>query len=910
MRELSATLLQAQLAPSRRPVVSVEVQDFGHPAQSSQVQWQPFGWQRFYQGSEPKAYHGVAVSGDGSLHRVRLEGTAIKYSRVTSPGPGSNYSTWSSGSTWGSTTSNGRVAIAAQGAEVLAVSMDASYLYYKRSTDSGATWGSWTAMTNTRPCERGVAVAFKSNGDCAIVHASDVDDPKSLYIQRRTSGTWSTGLGQRSGDWEISHLAMYYDGDWNIIALVTEGSYLSVVRMVYGDGYRQTAGTWATDQKIGLGRARLDIDAQMALRQFGSQWRFGGASRHTPTYWEKQQAVLQELAGETLDVSGPFIAKPASYQALLSLARQDQPWLFRLKPGTDFYDYNWNKASTIGTQAAYGMAIACHANYIWATQANEVWRSPLPSYWQPPTAGSGAGTYISIPQSRLLSVVEQVEPEQASQLTVVLENSDGYFNSPGVAPIGQVKRGSRVNLKIGYSTTSGDETSECGRYFIESWQYERAKNRATFTMNCIDAWGLLERYRFDKPVEWNASSDESTCYQLIEKVMSAIGGTLGYKSRSSLITSIYPKLEVNAGESGASVLRRLLALVPDVIFFFGLDAYIVYPQASDSPTYHYAHPQVLQRRIAASSDDTLVRWTGTAWAISLTASASAGYYNEANFKRGIGMRFTNVTIPNGASIVSAYLTFTAEYTRTATTVRSRIRGQDSDNAAAFSTYADYSSRSRTTAEVTWDGIPAWTLDLQYKSPDIKDVIQEIVDRPGWASGNALVVFWDDHEGRSDPVGYCERRAYTYDSSPIKSPELTVIFAHPILDGTYLSHTPDINRAHVIGRDIYGNPVFGTATNSDEIALVGERLDFQQELSIPTETLAGSVAQAIIDKARLNTKGGSILVPPNCGQELWDVVGINDSTANQDNMKYRVAGIRLDYNPKQATYLHTFALAGV
>ena len=91
-------------------------------------------------------------------------------------------------------------------------------------------------------------------------------------------------------------------------------------------------------------------------------------------------------------------------------------------------------------------------------------------------------------------------------------------------------------------------------------------------------------------MEWNAGSDEFTCYQLIEKVIQSVGGALDYKSRSSLITSLYPKIEVGAGESAAGVLRQLLALVPDVIYFFGLDGYIVYPQEGDTVVYKFKFP--------------------------------------------------------------------------------------------------------------------------------------------------------------------------------------------------------------------------------------------------------------------------------------------------------------------------------
>jgi hypothetical protein len=604
MRSINDALLAEQTRPTRKPLVKLEVQAYGHPTAtpSGGIQWELFGWQRFYSGSETKDSHGLTMPGDGSLIRVRKNGTSLYLSRVTSPSPGSTYSSW--GSSFGGVVANAKVAIASLGANVIVVSCDASMLWRKESSNYGASWGSWTSMANTRPCERAVAVAFKPNGDCLIVHASDVNDPTSLYIQKRTSGTWSTGLGQRLGDWEIEGLAMYYDGDWNIIALVLEGSYVSVVRMVYGDGYKVTANTWADDAKIGLGRARVDVAAQVRLRQFEVGWPVGfrrmqpygsWEPRTASTYWERHHAVIDALAGEVLDVSGPYLLKPATScsRPLLSLARQNQPWLFRLKPGTDFIDYNWNKASTMESLASWGMALATDpaGEYIWATQPNEVWRTPCPGSWSPPTPGSGPGDKISLPISKISRISEVVDPEQQSALTVELDNSKGTYNSPGTGSLAVLKRGSRVNLHIGYKTPSGDQLSEASRYFIEGMEYKRDPNTQSFIIHCVDAWGLLQRYQFPKPVEWNVGSDEFTCYQLIEKVMQTVGGTLGYKSRSSLITSLYPQIEVGAGESGASVLRRLLNLVPDVIFFFGLDAYIVYPQEGDTIVYKYKFPQ-------------------------------------------------------------------------------------------------------------------------------------------------------------------------------------------------------------------------------------------------------------------------------------------------------------------------------
>lgn len=586
MRTISGTLAEAQKRPLSKPVIALEVQSYGHPqTQPSPVLWGGglFNWTRLYKGTEAPGWHGSCISGAGTLHRLRLQGTTIYYSRVTSPGVGSNYGAWTS---FGTTTASGRIAIGALGDNIIVVSMDASYLYRRESNDDGATWGNWTSMTNARPCERGAAIAFKPGGDCAIVHASDVNDPASLYIQRRTAGSWSTGTGQRTGDYYVQALAMYYDGDYNIIALVTAGPVLTVQRLVYGQGYRVTAGTWATDATVPLGRARLDVRSQIQQRSFQSQYRGGGEARRTATYWDLNQAVLEMLAGDSPDVAGPSLCLPPSYPALLCLTRGGTPWVFRLQPATDFYDSNWGKADTIPTTAPYGMSLCADSSYLWATQANEVWRAQLPSQWTPPQAGAGAGGKSAITMDRVISLEER-HRERGSRLTVSLDNSKGTFNSPGSGELQHLKMGSRLNLYLGYVTAQGTEYEEVSRYFIDSWRYSREEGRATFTIEAVDAWALLERYRFHQPVEWNIGCDQYTVYELIALVLQAVGGTLTYRSRSALSTSLYPRLTVRPGQTAAQVLRRLLDMVPDRLRFFGLDATMVYPQEGDGVDYEY-----------------------------------------------------------------------------------------------------------------------------------------------------------------------------------------------------------------------------------------------------------------------------------------------------------------------------------
>jgi hypothetical protein len=298
-------------------------------------------------------------------------------------------------------------------------------------------------------------------------------------------------------------------------------------------------------------------------------------------------AILAARAIDNLGLDAPFITKTAGAPPILSLYKQGDKWFFRLRPGTDFYDSDWNKAFKQQGSCVYGMALACDSNYIWGTRANEVWRSPLPGAgWIVPVAGSGASVNSqTIAEEDILSVDENIQPLNRSDLVIVLDNSKGTYSS---LPTTHIKRGSRIELGYGYRTPTA-ETTGGNHYFLEDWTYDRAPNVATVTLYCIDAWGLLEKYVIPSPGEFNLVSNTHRVYDIISLIIQCIGGTLNWKSYSTPMLQ-YPKLEVSAGETGAGLLRRLLALVPDVIYFSGLNARIVYPQTSDSSTYAYNFP--------------------------------------------------------------------------------------------------------------------------------------------------------------------------------------------------------------------------------------------------------------------------------------------------------------------------------
>jgi K319-like protein len=115
---------------------------------------------------------------------------------------------------------------------------------------------------------------------------------------------------------------------------------------------------------------------------------------------------------------------------------------------------------------------------------------------------------------------------------------------------------------------------------------------------------------------------------------------------------------------------------------------------------------------------------------------------DVDVNQTVGLRYTGIPVPAGATIVSASVQFRSKDVTTGA-VSLTIRGQATDDPGTFTTaIGNISSRSRTTAGVSWVP-PAWptsgVASPDQRTPDLSSVIQEIMSRPGWSSGNALVI---------------------------------------------------------------------------------------------------------------------------------------------------------------------------
>ena len=192
-------------------------------------------------------------------------------------------------------------------------------------------------------------------------------------------------------------------------------------------------------------------------------------------------------------------------------------------------------------------------------------------------------------------------------------------------------------------------------------------------------------------------------------------------------------------------------------------------------------------QVGASTDDVWRRLNASGWEMA-GEYVSAGGHGGANKQHGGGMRFAGVAIDQGATITTAKLTFRARYWAPGAGdagANTRISAEDVDDAATFADNAatfDTRWANRTTARVDWDNIAAWTEDTDYDSVDFSTVIKEVVDRGGWASGQDIVIFWEDFEDRS-ATDLCGRYAQSWDYDSTHAPKLVVTYAVVVTPST-------------------------------------------------------------------------------------------------------------------------------
>ncbi len=136
----------------------------------------------------------------------------------------------------------------------------------------------------------------------------------------------------------------------------------------------------------------------------------------------------------------------------------------------------------------------------------------------------------------------------------------------------------------------------------------------------------------------------------------------------------------------------------------------------------------------------------------------------------VGLRFAGVDVPPNATIISAQLEFFAQGDSPGA-ARFSIRGLNQANSSVFIASADnIGMRSRTSTAVDWTLMSPgddWVIpDNMYPSPEIRDVVQELVNDPGWSQGGTMG-FVIENQGSGS------RTAHSFDGNPFRAPRLQI-----------------------------------------------------------------------------------------------------------------------------------------
>lgn len=203
--------------------------------------------------------------------------------------------------------------------------------------------------------------------------------------------------------------------------------------------------------------------------------------------------------------------------------------------------------------------------------------------------------------------------------------------------------------------------------------------------------------------------------------------------------------------------------------------------------------RTIVRSVLSGTDDAeecIPGGSGTVGAMDLTSS-DLEIMLDGTKNQLIGIRFGNIDIPQGATINRAYIQFANKGDKSPVMGDAYLTGEANDNAATFtSTAFNITGRPQVADSVLWAGSTdaSWgtttggAAGALQRTSDIKTIVQAIISRPGWASGNALAIFLK---------GSGVRNTFSYDGDVALAAKLIVEYTAasiPALNATNLPIT--------------------------------------------------------------------------------------------------------------------------
>jgi len=192
-------------------------------------------------------------------------------------------------------------------------------------------------------------------------------------------------------------------------------------------------------------------------------------------------------------------------------------------------------------------------------------------------------------------------------------------------------------------------------------------------------------------------------------------------------------------------------------------------QKFDSVSYDYGTEITDTYQVSDHLDDGRVRKSDTSYE-EHDSTAYIADFSSSLYDGEMWCRFQSVTIPD-VDITEAHLELYANYWMAAPD-RLFILGDYTGDAAYPTSYNDFYAKTRTTANVTWSD--TFSSVMQWEtSPDISNIVEEIMDHGSWSSGNDMQFFIEQNEGYP---GSDQALAWrTHNGAASKAPKLSISY---------------------------------------------------------------------------------------------------------------------------------------
>ncbi|OGO18433.1 MAG: hypothetical protein A2Z15_05365 [Chloroflexi bacterium RBG_16_50_11] len=238
----------------------------------------------------------------------------------------------------------------------------------------------------------------------------------------------------------------------------------------------------------------------------------------------------------------------------------------------------------------------------------------------------------------------------------------------------------------------------------------------------------------------------------------------------------------------------------------------------------------------------------------------------------------------------------------------------------------------------WGALSDWSARYQFRwnktasDKSVKDIIAVILARTGLklevkSQSATITGFYPDFtvnpndNGKSvigkllsfapDVIFIEGNKAFLVNPQSADSAEYSYGTDHVILEGSYRQGAINVNAAEVEGYDTsQGKRIVVNSFNWSEVARLNDRIKHVEDRNLNTTAKAYQRGEALLRKAEIESVSGTISVPVNCGQQLYDVIAVTDARACLAAAKRRVTGMTLVYQPQRGEYYQRIELGGV